>query len=72
MKIATYPQRKCRLPVSGQYQDGSCEIREWHFGPCADRAVPSSIGPREDWEAAHPDEVDKVRDLADPYQGGKP
>jgi hypothetical protein len=72
VKIATYPQRKCRGPVHGDHNDGSCEIVEWHRGPCADTGIPASVARREAWEKANPEQADAVESLGDPYRDEKP
>lgn len=69
MKTAEYPQRKCRQPVSGEWQDYPCEIREWHLGPCASQSVAASVRLRDDWERAHPDDADKARDPMEGISG---
>jgi hypothetical protein len=70
MKTAEYPQRKCRMPVSDGLSDGSCEIAEFHHGPCADRGIPRSVRARDAWEEANPGKVG-TSTLADPFHGEK-
>jgi len=73
MKIAEYPQRKCRMHVPGQYNDGLCELPEWHDnGPCADPGNPASVRRRDAWEAANPELAYKgVPGMGDPFHGEK-
>jgi hypothetical protein len=54
VKTAEYPDRKCRLPVAGDYIDYNCEIKEHHPGPCASRSVRRSVIARDAWEKANP------------------
>lgn len=49
-----YPQRKCRLPVAGEWSDYPCEVREQHPGPCASPSVRASITARAAWEKDNP------------------
>lgn len=73
MKVAEFPQRKCREHVPYGIGDGEdaipmvalCEIRETHLGPCASYSAPESVARREAWEAANPGWEDRVDD--DPF-----
>lgn len=55
MKVAEYPQRKCReaLDASG-FIVYLCDIPEWHAGPCASLSNAESIKRRDAWEKANP------------------
>lgn len=53
MNKAAFPQRTCREPVAGSYQNYSCELPDLHPGPCASFSVVSSVERRDAWEAAH-------------------
>jgi hypothetical protein len=55
MRKTVFPERTCRASVAGEFQGHSCEIVEYHSGPCASESVPHSVKAREAWEAAHPD-----------------
>lgn len=54
MEKAEFPQRTCREPVAGEYQNYWCEIADLHPGPCASFSVKASVERRDAWEAAHP------------------
>jgi hypothetical protein len=54
VKVAEYPQRKCRQHVAGDHADYLCEIIEHHPGPCASTSVKRSVAARDAWEEAHP------------------
>jgi hypothetical protein len=71
MKIAEYPQRKCRMPVAGDWQDYPCEVREYHPGPCATSSVARSVTAREAFEEANP-EWEKQMKYDDPFTGPRP
>lgn len=74
MKAAEYPQRKCRLHVPGEFNDGTCDLPEFHdSGPCADVGIPASVRRRDEWEARNPDLAYKgVPGFnADPFAGEK-
>lgn len=55
MKIAAYPQRKCR---DGIWNDMgiayTCELPDLHRGPCATFSVKASVQRRDRWEEEHP------------------
>jgi hypothetical protein len=67
MKIAEYPERKCRLPVAGPVQDYPCEVREYHAGPCATLSVRTSTERRDTWEAANPG-WERLSSFDDPFR----
>ena len=54
MKRAEFPQRTCREPVAGDYQNYWCELPDVHPGPCASYSVVASVERRESWEANNP------------------
>lgn len=55
MKPAEFPQRQCRQPVTDDgFTDHSCNLPEFHPGPCAPSALPAALERRALWEAAHP------------------
>jgi hypothetical protein len=54
MKIAEYPQRKCREGVWGDLGVAhTCELPDLHPGPCASLSVESSVRRRDAWEEDH-------------------
>lgn len=55
MEKAEFPQRTCREPVAGAYQNYNCELPDIHPGPCASYSVLSSVERRDAWEAANPE-----------------
>jgi hypothetical protein len=64
MKVAEYPDRKCRQPMESEhFMIHMCDLKEWHPGPCASLSIGSSITRRDAWEKAHPDA--KPRDPGD-------
>lgn len=71
MKTAEFPQRKCRMPVAGQWNDYPCEIREYHPGPCASLSVAASVRRREAWEEANPG-WESLITSDDPFRGVQP
>lgn len=54
MRKAEFPQRTCREPVAGAYQNYNCELPDVHPGPCASFSVIESVRRRDTWEADHP------------------
>jgi hypothetical protein len=71
MKTAEYPQRKCRIPVAGEWNDYPCEVREYHPGPCASLSVKASIQRREKWEEENPG-WERLNNFDDPFKDIKP
>lgn len=68
IKWAEYPQRKCRLMVTGDHTiEHPCEVREFHLGPCATPASRRSISVRQAWLAANPADAEKTSSLDAPY-----
>lgn len=55
MKSAEFPQRTCREPVAGAYQNYNCELPDLHPGPCASFSVLQSVERRDAWEERNPD-----------------
>lgn len=55
MEKAEFPQRTCREPVAGEYQNYWCELPDIHPGPCASFSVRSSVERRDAWEKSNPD-----------------
>lgn len=58
MRKASYPERTCRVMVPGEFQNHSCEVVEYHRGPCATESVPRSVEIRDAWEKAHQGETE--------------
>jgi len=71
MKKAVYPQRSCRQPVTDGLTDHSCEVVEWHPGPCASLSDRASVRRRDAWEAAHPG-WETLSTFDDPFRDVKP
>lgn len=71
MKKAEYPQRSCRQPVHGAWQDYPCELPESHPGPDASFSVEESVKRRDAWEAENPG-WEKMIGFDDPFREVKP
>lgn len=55
MKRSEYPQRMCREPVAGEFQNYHCELPDVHPGPHGSFSVVQSVQNRDRWEAENPD-----------------
>lgn len=63
MKVAVFPQRKCREPIEiGEFIMANCDVREGHPGPCGTLSNQASRERRERWEAEHPDWEDQMNE----------
>lgn len=71
MNKAEYPQRSCRMPVAGEFQDYPCELPELHPGPDASFSVRDSVIRRDAWEAGNPG-WEKLTGMDDPFKEIKP
>lgn len=66
MKIADYPQRKCREAVWNDVgMAHNCELPNLHTGPCASSSVAASVTRRDAWEQANPSLLGQSTDGGD-------
>lgn len=59
MKPVEYPDRRCREPFFEGHMSYSCDLIDFHYGPCASFSNSNSVKAREKWEDKNPDKVDK-------------